>query len=452
MENPQLPTETDPQNAELTLTQPTGQPQQAAQPTSLQSKQPIQTDPSPSQSQPKSKKWLLILLIVVCLLMIGAGYAYQQGYLNLDSNQEISQIPDPAPSSTSEISCIPLVDELSTYQFCKAPSEDEYGSYIEGPNQERINYVTSYSVSPTNKRIFVVKYSDEFGDKAMNGIFGAPGEQALTMIDLETNTIHQLFSQVYAVQFSELSGWSPDGMGVIFTAGPASNPPILEDADMFSVVYCETSCRVLANDAGPAGIQGDTAYFVDNLVHYSQGEFGSPVEISTPTSSTSSSAIPPVQTSRFNVFKEKSTITSGDGISFSYPSNLIPIEHNGNLFFVTNAEEKIEVENCLKQIECYHYPLQIRTSYENNPDEKSVGDIVAEKLDLDQGDTVLYDNQLIGNNFVTAFSFMGVTGTVINAYIPIDDEIVFIFAHGEDSELMDSAVKHILGSITVSSE
>jgi len=284
MENSQSPIQKNTQQADASLTQPVVQPRQYEESRSQQSAQPIQPNSSPTPSQPKSKKWLLAVLIVVGLLIIGVGYAYQQGYLYLGLSPEPSTAPVPTSSPISEIPCTPLSEELTSYQFCEPSTDDKYGNFIKGPNQEQINYVTSYLVSPNNKRVFVIKYSDRYGEKAINGEIGAPEEQAASMIDIETNTAHTLFSYVYAIQYSKLNTWSPDGKGVVFTAGPASEPPILEDTNLHSVVYCETTCRVLANDAGPDGIVADPAYFVDGLVHYSQGELGKPIEIPAPSS------------------------------------------------------------------------------------------------------------------------------------------------------------------------
>ena len=50
--------------------------------------------------------------------------------------------------------------------------------------------------------------------------------------------------------------------------------------------------------------------------------------------------------------------------SFQYPNDLLitsqgPDQNTNTVFFVSSEAEKVKVENCIKQIECYSYPFRI---------------------------------------------------------------------------------------------
>lgn len=163
------------------------------------------------------------------------------------------------------------IDGLIDYQFCK-DSNHLFSDYIIGPSSVKVEHVSRYSLSPNKAWLFIVRYSDEY---AKTG--GAPDENALSIVDIDNSQVTELFSQIYFPNYTDES-WSPAGDGIVFTAGEAAIPDILGNPNMFSVVYCTISCRVLAKNAGPAGIGGDPAYFAGNKVHYT-GMNGGPIEI-----------------------------------------------------------------------------------------------------------------------------------------------------------------------------
>lgn len=175
-----------------------------------------------------------------------------------------------APSSAEMVSCEDI-EELAGYQICRN-SNDRKFDYILGPSSVKIEHVSGYSVSPNKEWLFVVRYSDEFV-KAV----GAPDENALTMVDVKKTEAIELFSQIYFPNYTEES-WSPAGNGIVFTAGESATPNILGDPETFAVVYCTTSCKVLARNAGPEGIGENPAYFANGKVHYT-GMNDKPMEI-----------------------------------------------------------------------------------------------------------------------------------------------------------------------------
>lgn len=195
------------------------------------------------------------------------------GSQNTETNKVVVSptfaIPNMSPTTTTS-SCKDIVG-LTGYQICN-DSNKKMSDYIVGPSSIRVAYVSSYSVSPNKEWLFVVSYSNEY---AKTG--GAPDENALTMVDIKSTKATELFSQIYFPNYTEDS-WSSKGNGIVFTAGEAATPNILGNPNMFAVVYCTTTCKVIAKNAGPAGIGGDPAYFNIEKVHYT-GMNGEAIEI-----------------------------------------------------------------------------------------------------------------------------------------------------------------------------
>lgn len=135
------------------------------------------------------------------------------------------------------------------------------------------SHVKSYSISPNKQWLLVVSYSAEFVKNP-----GAPDENSLYMVETSTGRVTELFSQIYFPTYNSVKSWSPNGNGIVFTASSPAKPYDLSKSDYFSVVYCSTTCRVLANNAGPAGVGGDPAYFENGKVHYTD-KSGNPVSI-----------------------------------------------------------------------------------------------------------------------------------------------------------------------------
>ena len=149
--------------------------------------------------------------------------------------------------------------ELTAFQICTTNIGYDF---ITGPNSMKIENVSSYSVSPNKNWLFIVTYSDEY---VLSG--GAPSENALVMVDVNNLKMHNLFTKIYFPNFTEDS-WSPDGNGIVFTAGYFTLDGKEYGENPFAVVYCTTICRVVATDAGPAGIGADPAYYDNGEIYY----------------------------------------------------------------------------------------------------------------------------------------------------------------------------------------
>ncbi|MBP7875508.1 hypothetical protein KA012_00750 [Candidatus Woesebacteria bacterium] len=230
-------------------------------------------------SNPSTRKGLLVPILVTFLITavtFGSGgyfwgtltktanFSSTIGAENAASNNEVSPSPESSVPSLSPTALVPSCEDVTGlvgYQICH-DSNKTMSDYITGPSATMIEHVSRYSVSPNKEWLFVVRYSDEFAK-----VGGAPDEHALTMVDVKNDTVTELFSQIYFPKFTEDS-WSSIGNGIVFTAGDAATPNILGNPNMFAVVYCTDTCRVLAKDAGPDGIGGDPAYFVGEKVHY----------------------------------------------------------------------------------------------------------------------------------------------------------------------------------------
>jgi len=228
-----------------------------------------------------NKTWQIAAIIIVGVLTIG-GVSYDSYYMWQRSAGNISQNTNqspfegvsvsPSPSASASPSALPFcknITGLSDYQFCSGAGKTEgdliASDLITGPGSIKIGHVVSYSLSPNKEWLFVSRYTDVF---AKTG--GAPSEGALTMVDIANTKTYELFSQIYFPAYTDKS-WSPDGRGIVFTADKQVMPNILGNPDgAYAVVYCTTSCRVLAEDAGPLGIGADPAYFVNGNVHYTK--------------------------------------------------------------------------------------------------------------------------------------------------------------------------------------
>lgn len=182
-------------------------------------------------------------------------------------DQTVDLVPSSSPSSAPEsilpagYDCQPITD-LALYHFCKSRGDGEaLSGVIIGPAGLKINRVDKYSLSPNHDWLLLVKFS------AVYELGGAPTENALSMVETKSGQEFELFSQIYFPNFIEQS-WAADEPGIVFTAASPATPDILGKPNMYAVVYCTTTCRVLATDAGPAGIGGDPAFFVDGQIHY----------------------------------------------------------------------------------------------------------------------------------------------------------------------------------------
>lgn len=154
------------------------------------------------------------------------------------------------------------INELKQYKYC---IEKEGNGQIQGPNGLIIKHITRYTISPTREWMFI-----ESKVFPVQGEAGAPGSSALTMLDVVNDKAYELFSKILCASYIEDKVWSKSGKGVIFTVGGHSTPNIFEGTDFsgYPIVYCETSCRVLARDAKVEGMCGKPAYFEgDNVIY-----------------------------------------------------------------------------------------------------------------------------------------------------------------------------------------
>jgi len=156
---------------------------------------------------------------------------------------------------------------ISGYYSCY--DSGRYG-YIIGPSSIRVNYTdrninyASYSISPNQQWMYVISDSE-----AQVATPSDPGENAVYMIDIKNNKLYTLFTNISLLADDKTQDWSPDGSGFTFTAGPESRPYIIPSTQYHAVVYCTTSCRVLALDAGPyPGITAEPSYFANGKIIY----------------------------------------------------------------------------------------------------------------------------------------------------------------------------------------
>ena len=224
-----------------------------------------------------------------------------------------NQINKAAPlSDTSTTHSCETLAGLNEYQICSDLNE-KISDYITGPSSIKIEHVSDYSLSPNKEWLFVVRYSDEYVTTG-----GAPEENALTMIDIKNSKATELFSQIYFPNYTENS-WSPTSDGIVFTAAETATPDILENPDMFAVVFCTTTCKVLAKDAGPAGIEGDPAYFDGDNIRYT-GMNDEEIEIQFIETSFGL-PLPVVRTKTKTNYADWTLYKDKSGYSFYYPKN-----------------------------------------------------------------------------------------------------------------------------------
>ncbi len=180
-----------------------------------------------------------------------------------NDTEPITKMGEPAKPATYP--CAPLENVNSNIQVCNYPEKFGFDKQeIRFKSSVVVAHITKYAVAPNGHLIFAVTYSDDYIKTG-----GAPAENALYMINTSTGKATQLFSKILFVEYVDKLSWSPTRDGIVFTAGPEAAPYDLTSSDPFSVIYCsETSCKVLATDAGPIGIPGDPAYFENGKVKY----------------------------------------------------------------------------------------------------------------------------------------------------------------------------------------
>ncbi len=218
---------------------------------------------------------------VVTLVAVIVGLLLVLCFAYLMMNKRLIKQTQPTPSATNssnQTTCKPIDPDPETtikyIQICTLPTNNRLQKReLRYKDKTVVPFVDSYSISPVKKWVFVVGYSKEYATTNP----GAPDEEALYMIDARSGEVTNLFSQIYFTNFyatpvNDLSSWSYTGDGVVFTAGPASQPLDLTDSDPYSVVYCTTTCKVLAKDAGPIGVGANPAFFQNGKVIYTNKE------------------------------------------------------------------------------------------------------------------------------------------------------------------------------------
>lgn len=109
--------------------------------------------------------------------------------------------------------------------------------------------------------------------------------------------------------------------------------------------------------------------------------------------------------------------------SFRYPSNLLTIIQNPDqnteeIFFTDSIEEKIKVENCIKQIECYSYPSRIYVNSTTKDANLSFEDYLI-KIGYSQGNDM--QKVFIDNKESLKINFTGI-GSGSNVFVPINNQ------------------------------
>jgi len=236
-------------------------------------------DQKPLQIELKSKinYWMISTIVLSLVLILGGVYTYGLNR-QIQKINEIKSIQTnlPVPTKSASTNICKEIPNIAGYQYCDDQIVPHISSYIITPTGQQIKNVSKYTVSPTIEWIFVVRWPDYFVTE--KGAM-APGENALTMVDVANSKEYELFSQIYFPNYMDPESWSLSGNGIVFTAGGANTPNILRNPNMFAVVYCTTTCKVLAKNAGPAGIGGDPAYFKDGKVNYTDMD-GKDIKIS----------------------------------------------------------------------------------------------------------------------------------------------------------------------------
>lgn len=240
--------------------------------------------------------FLLIVFVLNGLMSIIAFYKYYDAKDQIEAyeqnmklkDQTISQLNfqlkqvqtisannlDKSSDTTTKCRKV-LSQDTKSYTYCHLTGVSKTDSdMLIGENVPSIYHVANFTISPDSKRILVSRYSDAYLAKG-----GTPVENTLMMVDIETAKLTTYFTRIFFPNFvggivtgdtqAGRSSWSTTTTGVVFTAGAAAIPDLIKDVDPFAVVYCETTCRILAKDAGPYGNGAAPAYFDHENVVYS---------------------------------------------------------------------------------------------------------------------------------------------------------------------------------------
>ncbi len=209
--------------------------------------------------------WYIRIVIVLLILVASVNFFLPD---LLKSPPPPTPLPTPtsSPPTPTQTSCKSLDALVSNYQYCLSEDNqnNNHDNYIQGPSDLRIDHVDQYTVSPSLQWVFVVRYSDTMIKNPK-----APDESALTMLDIPNRKSYELFSRIAEVSFDPVKSWSKTGKGFVFAAGGLSLPNLTKGGQPFVVIYCETSCKVLAKNAGPTGPSPSAAYFAADKVVYS---------------------------------------------------------------------------------------------------------------------------------------------------------------------------------------
>lgn len=210
-------------------------------------------------------KFVFLLFVLFFILLCFRFFSHQERKLEpedlfiLPTKTMVRATPIPTTNPSKPVYTCESMTELVGFQICSA--ETGY-DYITGPKSMKVENVSSYTVSPNKNWLFVVTYSDEY---VLSG--GAPAENALVMVDVNNLKAHELFSIIYFPNFTADS-WSPDGQGIVLTAGHFTLSGKEYGENPYAVLYCTTSCKIIAENAGPIGIGAEPAYFDNGRVHY----------------------------------------------------------------------------------------------------------------------------------------------------------------------------------------
>lgn len=201
------------------------------------------------------------LLITIVILMVISFLAYKQIDVNgIKIKNEITN--EKAPELNKEEPICNQITGIEEYILCEYKISSI--KYILTPQNKKIENIKKISLSPNKKFLFIVQYSDKY---VLEG--GAPESNKLTMLEINGEKIHELFSYIQFVNYVEDS-WSANGNDIVFTAGGETQPLVIKfpENNFYAVILCNTKCRVLAKDAGPLGIGAEPAYFENGKVIY----------------------------------------------------------------------------------------------------------------------------------------------------------------------------------------
>lgn len=142
----------------------------------------------------------------------------------------------------------------------------------------------------------------------------------------------------------------------------------------------------------------------------------------------------------------KTYVNNSYKISFKYPAEFFITEKQGEtviIFLTRSAEEKTDVEDCIKQTECYSYPLNIEFQVLPKSKNQSLEDVIKKDRHLDQLNMLPInidglsglEDQLSG------------IGIVHNTYIDKGRSVLLIFANAiNDAEMNMAIYKKILST------